>query len=99
MSQAPFTVLYTREAERNVRRLDPAVRILVRRAIEGLALAPERGKPLSHALAGLRSLRTADYRIVYRVRDEQLIIIVITEGHRRDIYRKLKELLEESGKK
>ena len=33
-------------------------------------------------------LRQGNYRIVYSIEDEQLIIFVIKIGHRRDIYRK-----------
>ena len=31
--------------------------------------------------------RVGDYRILYRVEDERLIILVIRIGHRRDVYR------------
>jgi len=32
-------------------------------------------------------LRLGDYRIIYRVEDEKLVVLVIEIGHRRDIYR------------
>jgi mRNA interferase RelE/StbE len=32
-------------------------------------------------------IRVADYRIIYEVRDNDLMIYVITIGHRKDIYR------------
>ncbi|MEX0822748.1 MAG: type II toxin-antitoxin system RelE/ParE family toxin [Balneolaceae bacterium] len=31
-------------------------------------------------------IRINDYRIVYQIRDEQLLILVILIGHRKDIY-------------
>ena len=86
-------ILYTREAKRNIGKLDPSVRKLVRKAVESLAADPERGKPLSHELAGLRSLRTSDYRIVYRVRGGELVVLVVAVGHRREVYKRLGELL------
>ena len=33
-------------------------------------------------------LRQGNYRIVYSIEDEQLIIFVVKIGHRRDIYRR-----------
>jgi len=89
-----YTIKYTKEAKDRLGDLDPSLKPVVQKAIESLQTNPLRGKPLSHQLAGLRSLRTSDYRIIYRIRDRELIIIVITVGHRRDIYRKLKSLLE-----
>lgn len=86
-------ILYTREAKKNLEKLDPSVRRLVRMAIESLAVEPEKGKPLSHNLSGLRSLRASDYRIIYRLRSGELLILVIAIGHRRDVYKRLAELL------
>jgi len=61
--------------------------------LEFLSSNPYKGKPLSYDLAGLHTLRTSDYRIIYRIKEKQLIIIVVTVGHRREIYKKLKELI------
>lgn len=33
-------------------------------------------------------LRTGDYRIVYEIRDERLIVLVVRVAHRREVYRK-----------
>jgi mRNA interferase RelE/StbE len=93
MKRPAYRILYTREAKKSVEKLDPAVRKLVRKAIESLAFDPEKGKPLSYELAGLRSLRASDYRVIYRIRDGELLIIVVAVGHRREIYKKLSELL------
>jgi mRNA interferase RelE/StbE len=93
MRESRYAVLFTREAKRNVKKLAPSIRRIIRRAIESLAINPAKGKPLAYELAGLHSLRTSDYRIIYRIREKQLIIIVIAVGYRREIYKKLKELL------
>jgi mRNA interferase RelE/StbE len=42
------------------------------------------------ALAGhadLLRIRVGDYRVVYTVRDEQLVVLVIAAAHRRELYR------------
>ncbi|MBE3110635.1 MAG: type II toxin-antitoxin system RelE/ParE family toxin [Acidobacteria bacterium] len=93
MKRPAYRILYTREAKKSVEKLDPTVRKLIRKAIESLAVSPEKGKPLSYELAGLRSLRTSDYRVIYRIKGGELLIIVVAVGHRREIYKKLSELL------
>ncbi len=93
MKDSRYKVFFTREAKRNVEKMDPSIKRIIKKAIESLAVNPAKGKPLAYDLAGLHSLRTSDYRIIYRVREKQLIIIVIAVGHRKEIYKKLKELL------
>jgi mRNA interferase RelE/StbE len=44
------------------------------------------GRPLTGDLAGLWRYRVADYRIVARIEDNRLIVLVITVGHRREVY-------------
>jgi mRNA interferase RelE/StbE len=86
-----WTILYTPSAARSIRKLDPQVRRRVRAAIDVLAESPERGKPLQLTLRGLRSWRTGDFRIVYRVVEERIEILIIALGHRRLVYDRLRE--------
>ncbi len=99
MKPAAYRILYTDEAKKNIGKLDPSVSKLIRKAIESLAVNPEKGKPLSHELAGLRSLRTSEYRVIYRLKGGELLILVVAVGHRREIYKKLSELLSLVGGK
>ena len=36
----------------------------------------------------LYRIRTGDYRIIYTIKDNQLLVLVVQIGHRRDVYRK-----------
>jgi len=89
-----YTIKFTEEARKKIRKLDPSIKPVIKKAIKSLAENPYRGKPLSYDLAGLFSLRTSDYRIIYRIKGEELLIIVITVGHRREVYKKLKALID-----
>jgi len=89
-----YTILYAKEAKKNIEKLDPSIRRIIRKAIESLAANPAKGKPLAYDLAGLHSLRTSDYRVIYRIKEKELIIIVIAVGHRKEIYKRLKKLLK-----
>jgi len=52
-----------------------------------LAENPKRvGKPLRAPLAPLWSARRGEYRILYRIEDNRLIVQVVTIEHRRDVY-------------
>jgi len=88
-----YSIKYTKEAKRKIGKLDPSISVTIKKAIESLLSNPYKGKPLSHELAGLYSLRTSDYRIIYRIKEKQLIIIVISVGHRKEIYKRLREVI------
>jgi len=77
-----------------IRRLDPQIRDQVRGAIDRLQEDPTRGKPLQLTLQGLRSWRTGDWRIVYRVNREGVEILVVAVGHRREVYDRLHDRLK-----
>lgn len=45
------------------------------------------GKALSNNRTGQWRYRVGDYRIVAQIMDDKLIILAITIGHRRDVYK------------
>jgi mRNA interferase RelE/StbE len=47
----------------------------------------QRGKALTGSLKGLWRYRVGDYRIVVRIYDERLVVLVLTLAHRREGYR------------
>lgn len=88
-----WTIRYAASAARSIRKLDPQIRSRVRKATEILAEDPLRGTPLQLDLKGLRSWRTGDFRIVYRVIEDRIEILVVASGHRRDVYERLRRRL------
>ena len=89
-----WVVNYTPTAAKAIRKLDPGTQTQVRAAIQRLVEDPTRGKPLQLTLKGLRSWRTSDWRIVYRVTEAQLEILIVAGGHRRDVYDQIRERLK-----
>lgn len=57
--------------------------------IDSLPESPLSGKPLSGGLRGLRSLRVGDYRIIYQLLRDELVILVVRVAHRRESYRRM----------
>ncbi|MEK7795499.1 MAG: type II toxin-antitoxin system RelE/ParE family toxin [Candidatus Hydrogenedentota bacterium] len=43
--------------------------------------------PLKGGMRGLWRTRVGDYRIIYEIRDSELVVVVAKIGHRREIYR------------
>lgn len=84
-----YQVTLTLAAARQLRKLDPPARRRVQAAIELLAVDPR--PPSATRLvggAGEWRVRTGDYRVVYEIHGQRLLILVLNVGHRREIYRK-----------
>ena len=71
----------------DVPRLSRSVQRRIRRAIESkLASHPiEFGKPLRYSLKGARALRVGDYRVIFTIEPDDVVLIVKI-GHRREVY-------------
>jgi mRNA interferase RelE/StbE len=53
-------------------------------------LAANPRPPICKALNGLENtyrIRISDYRIVYKIEDQRLLVLVLQIGHRREVYR------------
>jgi mRNA interferase RelE/StbE len=52
-------------------------------------LAEDPRPPASRPLTGRPAyrIRIGDYRVIYTIQDDLLVVVVVTLGHRRDVYR------------
>ncbi|WP_216215630.1 type II toxin-antitoxin system RelE family toxin [Amycolatopsis aidingensis] len=85
-----YQIRITPTALKALRKLDKPVRRRIQTAIDGLKDAPR--PPGVIALQGVPDayrIRAGDYRIVYQVKDDQLLVLVVDLGHRREIYKNL----------
>lgn len=76
-------------AVRDLERIPPRYADAIVTFIYGaLAENPQRvGKPLLRELEGVHSARRGEYRVLYRVLEDEAIVLVIRIDHRASIYR------------
>ncbi|MBI4347017.1 MAG: type II toxin-antitoxin system RelE/ParE family toxin [Elusimicrobia bacterium] len=82
-----YAVRFTARSGRDYGALEPALRQRVANALDRVGNEPLGGKALKGGLAGLRSVRVGEYRILYRFDPPNRLVWVVAIGHRRDIYR------------
>ena len=85
-----YRLEFSNQAERVIRRIaerEPLLYQRVARALDDLERDPFQGKSLKGELKGRYSYRVGSYRILYHVRQHQLLVLIIDIGHRRNIYR------------
>jgi mRNA interferase RelE/StbE len=83
-----YTVRLNARVGKLLNRLPPDVR---RRLVRKLAALEDNPRPRGvEKLAGVEELyrvRVGTYRIVYAIRDRELVVVIVRVGHRRDVYR------------
>jgi len=83
----PFSVRIKASAAKELAAIDATSRRRLVAAIDALAMDPLRGQALKGGLTGLRRIRVGDFRVVYEVRETELVVLVVRVGHRREVYR------------
>ena len=89
MNEQTYRIELTSRAERDLLRLPSNISRRLIPRIDGLARQPRPPgvKKLSDE-ESLYRIRSGDYRIIYQVRDEVLLVLIVSVGHRREIYRR-----------
>ena len=87
----PYHVVYSKRADKAIEKMDPFNRRLVLswidKNLEGCDNPRAHGKGLLGERHGEWRYRVADYRIIAEILDDEVLILVIDIGHRREIYR------------
>ncbi|CAB4893067.1 unannotated protein [freshwater metagenome] len=84
-----YRITLAPSAARQLRKQDPQVRRRIQAALELLADDPR--PPAATRLvggAGEWRVRTGDYRVIYEIHDDELLVLVLQLGHRRDVYQR-----------
>lgn len=83
-----YSISYKPSAAKAFRSIHPEERKRIKDAIEALATNP---RPHGHIQlaggVGECRIRVGPYRIVYDIEDDELVILVLRIGHRREVYR------------
>ena len=81
-----YNILYKESVKKDLRGIDKSGLRKIFTSIESVLMTkPKTGKRLTGEFEGLYSIRAGDYRIVYSILKESVLILRI--GHRKDVYR------------
>jgi mRNA interferase RelE/StbE len=84
----PYTVQLAPAAQRQLQSLPKQFQRQITSRLLRLETAPRPdGVKKLEGEKDLYRLRIGDYRIIYAIRDRELIVLVVKVGHRREIYR------------
>ena len=85
-----YTVAYTQQAVKDLRKLDKQTRTFILSWVEKNLVDCENprqhGKGLTANRSGQWRYRVGDYRLIADIQDDRVVILLLHIGHRRDIY-------------
>jgi mRNA interferase RelE/StbE len=84
-----YSVLFTKSADKSLRRLPRNVAQRIRRSLDDLAANPyaeHLDVTKLHSRPGYR-LRVGDWRVIYDIENDELVILVLRIGSRGAVYR------------
>lgn len=85
-----YRVKISEKAIKSLKKLDKDIARMIiawiEKNLEGTHNPREKGKGLSHNKKGIWRYRIGHYRVLANICDDELIILVIETGHRKDIY-------------
>ena len=84
---ASYKIEIKRSAAKELEQLPPKDRARVATRIQSLAADPR--PPGAEKLSGQERyrVRQGNYRILYEIQDDLVVVVVVKIGHRRDVYR------------
>lgn len=85
-----YSVVFTLEAKKELKKLDKHTSSLIigwiEKNLQGCENPRIKGKGLTANRSGQWRYRIGDYRLICEIKDNELIILALSVGHRRDIY-------------
>lgn len=92
----PYRIDFTRRAEQDLGKLgkgNRAAGLQVAAVIADLADDPKPAGAKKLASGGdFYRVRSGDYRIIYKIEEEEVVVLVVKIGDRKEVYRYLKRL-------
>ena len=83
-----YKVAYSDEVEKDLKKLDkPAIKKIMDRIENYLAQDPKHlGAALKGSFKGYWRYRWGDYRVIYRIAEKEILIVILRISHRKSVY-------------
>jgi len=81
-----YNLILKTTAKKFLKRLNKDIQKEIINKLKKLKENPKLGKPLIGNLSGLWRLRINKYRIIYQIKNQELTILILEIGHRKNIY-------------
>ena len=81
-----YRLLFTHQARKQYDSLRGRLKGQVDKGLERIARKPHLGKPLVGDLKGIWSERVSTFRILYKIRNQEVEVLILLIEHRKQVY-------------
>ena len=81
-----YRLLFTERAKQQYDALDARLKQQVDKGLDRITRNPKLGKPLRGQLRGIWSERVATFRILYKLYEEEIEVLILIIEHRKSVY-------------
>lgn len=85
-----YRIIATKNFVKSLKKMDKSVQKIIKEYIEknleNTKNPKDKGKPLQYNKGGYWRYRVGDYRLICEINDDEIIIILVDVGHRKNIY-------------
>jgi mRNA interferase RelE/StbE len=83
-----YEIIFDKKVIKDLKRIDKIWQVkIIQKIDEVLRTNPHEGKRLMGNMSNFFRLRVGDYRIIYEIIDEAIMVEVIKIAHRKDVYK------------
>jgi mRNA interferase RelE/StbE len=82
-----YKVVFEPQADKELRAVDPEARARILKSLARLAADPHHSSNVKMLRGGGYRLRVGDWRVLYTLEEDLLLVLVLKVGHRREVYR------------
>ena len=85
-----YSIEFRPSVLKEIRRFPKRDLVRIKKRIDDLARQlPDPATTKMKGNTPFHKIRSGDYRIIYEIQDDKLIILVVKIGHRKDVYKKI----------
>jgi len=81
-----YSIQIEKDALAQLKKIDQVYQKLIIKNIDKLKIDPFIGKQLKGNWASLRRIRVSNYRVIYSIKNNELIVLILRIGHRKNVY-------------
>lgn len=86
-----YRLIYNQKARKQLKKMDSRVAYMLaqrlKSMLDGIENPRSIGKALTGQFKGLWRYRVGNYRVICDIRDDELIILALEVGHRKEVYK------------
>ena len=81
-----YEIVFTETAKEQYERLAGRIKAQVDKGLDRISRNPRLGKPLRGELKGIWSERVATFRVLYKIKEREIEVVILVIEHRKSVY-------------